>query len=90
MPETRGSLIKAWRGFRPERAFSFTGIPSHQIDQEALACFSPYQTEHPNRFGRYALKRDRVPEPLDRVRVLRVPTRSKGLPTGKITKSVTI
>jgi len=37
-------------------------------------------TEHTNRFGRYALKRDRVPEPLDRVKVLRMPPRSEGLP----------
>ena len=50
------------------------------IDEEALACFSPYQTEHINRFGRYALKRDRMPEPLDRVKVLRMPPRSEGLP----------
>lgn len=40
----------------------------HFIDEEALACFSPYQTEHINRFGRYALKRDRTPEPLERIR----------------------
>ena len=25
----------------------------HAIDQEAVACFSPYQTEHINRFGKY-------------------------------------
>ena len=62
----------------------------HRIDEEALACLSPYQTEHINRFGRYALKRDRVPEPLDRVKVLRMPPRSEGLPTEKIKKSVTI
>jgi TnpA family transposase len=28
----------------------------HSIDQEALACLSPYQTEHINRFGNYELK----------------------------------
>ena len=28
----------------------------HTIDQEALACFSPYQTEHINRFGEYELR----------------------------------
>lgn len=60
-----------------------------EIDNAALACLSPYQTEHINRFGRYALKRDRIPEPLDRVRVLRMPPRSEGLPAGKIKKSVT-
>ncbi len=55
-----------------------------EIDDVALACLSPYQTEHINRFGRYTLKRDRVPEPLDRVRVLRMPLRSEGLPAEKI------
>ncbi|MGA8439425.1 MAG: Tn3 family transposase [Candidatus Sulfotelmatobacter sp.] len=62
------------------------------IDEEALACLSPYQTEHINRFGRYALKRDRVPEPLDRVRVLRMPPQSEGVAAEKyekIKKSVT-
>jgi hypothetical protein len=72
------------------RALQSLIAEGHQIDQEALACFSPYQTEHLNRFGRYALKRDRVPEPLDRVRVLRLPPPSEGLPTAKIKKSVTI
>ncbi len=72
------------------RALQSLIAESHEIDQDVLACFSPYQTEHLNRFGRYALKRDRVPEPLDRVRVLRLPPRSEGLPTGKIKKSVTI
>jgi hypothetical protein len=41
--------------------------------------------------GRYTLKRDWVPEPLDRVRVLRMPPRSELMPAaGKIKKSVTI
>jgi hypothetical protein len=60
------------------------------IDEEALACLSPYQTEHINRFGRYTLKRDRTPEPLDRVRVWRMPPRSDGLPSEKIKPNVTI
>jgi hypothetical protein len=50
----------------------------HYIDEEALACFSPYQTEYINRFGRYALKRDRTPEPLERICTLRMPPRSEG------------
>ena len=54
-----------------------------------MACLSPYHTERINRFGRYTLKRDRVPEPLDRVRALRMPPRSEGLPWEKIKKSVT-
>jgi hypothetical protein len=39
----------------------------HGIDEESLACMSPYQTEHINRFGRYTLNRNRVPERLDRL-----------------------
>jgi hypothetical protein len=68
---------------------STLGFTLNPIDEESLACLSPYQTEHINRFGRYALNRDRVPEPLDRVRVLRMPPRSQGLPVEKIKKSVT-
>jgi len=68
------------------RAIQVLIAGGQQIDEEALACMSPYQTEHLNRFGRYALKRDRVPEPLDRVKVLRMPPRSEGLPTEKIKK----
>jgi hypothetical protein len=60
-----------------------------EIDEAALTCLSPYQTEHINRFSRYTLKRDRIPEPLDRVRVLRMPPRSEGLAPEKIKKSVT-
>ena len=45
------------------------------IDEDALAGLSPYQTEHINRFGRYASKR--VPEPLARIRVLRMPPQSE-------------
>jgi hypothetical protein len=66
------------------RALQLLIAEGHQIDEEALACSSPYQTEHINRFGRYALKRDRAPEPLERVRVLRMPPRSEGLQAEKI------
>ena len=65
------------------KALQLLMAEGHRIDEEALACLSPYQTEHINRFGRYALKRDRVPEPLDRVRVLRMPPRSEGHSGGK-------
>jgi hypothetical protein len=41
------------------------------------------QTEHINRFGRYTLKRDRIPEPLDRVRVLRIAAEVGRAGTGK-------
>lgn len=32
----------------------------HTVDQEALACLSPYQTEHINRFGGYELRTGQV------------------------------
>ena len=45
-----------------------------EIDEAAMACLSPYQTEHINRFGRYTLKRDRRSSGSGmRVRVLRRP-----------------
>jgi TnpA family transposase len=47
------------------------------IDPALVACFTPYQTEHFIKFGRYTLNRGRVPEPLDKVRVLRMPPRSE-------------
>jgi Tn3 transposase DDE domain len=71
------------------KALQLLMADGNPIDEESLACLSPYQTEHINRFERYALNRDRVPEPLDRVRVLRMPPRSEGLPVEKIKKSVT-
>jgi TnpA family transposase len=71
------------------KALKLLVADGHEIDEAALACFSPYQTEHLNRFGRYTLKRDRVPEPLDRARVLRMQPRSEGLPAEKIKTSVT-
>ncbi len=43
----------------------------HAIDLEALATFSPYGTEHFNRFGSYALNPNRLPEPLEQYRALR-------------------
>jgi hypothetical protein len=51
----------------------------HPFDEDLVASISPYQTEHINRFGRYTLKRDRIPEPLDGIRVLRMPPRSEGI-----------
>lgn len=32
----------------------------HSVGQEALACLSPYQTEHINRFGEYELRAGQV------------------------------
>jgi len=37
----------------------------HTIDQESLACLSPYQTEHINRFGNYELKTSQEPMSLE-------------------------
>ncbi len=48
---------------------------------------SPYQTEHINRFGRYTLKRDLVPEPLERI--LRMPSGSEHEERPKTEESVT-
>ena len=45
----------------------------HALDAELIAFSSPYHTEHLNRFGRCALNRDRVPEPLDSVPKFRMP-----------------
>ena len=50
----------------------------YELDAELIACFSPYLTGHLNRFGRYTLNRDRVPEPLDSVREFRMPPRGEG------------
>jgi TnpA family transposase len=37
----------------------------HPIDQDALACFSPYQTEHINRFGEYELRSHQEMSPME-------------------------
>ena len=37
----------------------------HAIDNDAVGDLSPYQTEHLNRFGTYAVNMNRVPEPLN-------------------------
>ncbi len=44
-------------------------------DEEIVALFTPYQTGHLNRFGRYALNRDRIPESLDLLQDSRMPPR---------------
>ena len=49
----------------------------YELDADLIACSSPYLTEHLNRFGRYALNRDRVPEPLDSVRKFKMPPRGE-------------
>jgi hypothetical protein len=49
----------------------------YAVDADLIACSSPYLTGHLNRFGRYDLNRDRVPEPLDSVREFRMPPRGE-------------
>jgi TnpA family transposase len=49
----------------------------YSLDADLIACSSPYLTGHLNRFGRYALNRDRVPEPLDSVREFKMPPRGE-------------
>jgi TnpA family transposase len=48
-------------------------------DEDLVSSFTPYQTEHLNRFGRYSLKRDRIPEPLDDIPGLRIPPGSEAV-----------
>ncbi len=59
------------------KALERLAAEGHALDAELIASSSPYQTEHLNRFGRYALNRDRVPEPLDSVREFRMPPRGE-------------
>ena len=40
----------------------------HTIDMDALATFSPYRTEHINRFGDYVINKNRKPEPLEHIK----------------------
>jgi hypothetical protein len=60
------------------KALERLGADGYTFDEALVSCVSPYQTEHINRFGRYGLKRDRVPEPLDSVGILRMPPRQAG------------
>jgi len=52
----------------------------HALDPDLVACSSLYLTGHLNRFGRYALNHDRVPESLDRIREFRMPPRREKSP----------
>ncbi len=52
----------------------------YSLDEDLVSRISPCQTEHLNRFGRYALNRDRVPEPLDSVREFKMPPRGEKNP----------
>jgi hypothetical protein len=49
----------------------------YAVDVDLIACSSPYLTAHLNRFGRYDLNRDRVPEPLESIREFRMPSRGE-------------
>ena len=68
------------------KALERLAADGYTFDEDLISYISPYLTEHINRFGRYLLKRDRVPEPLEGVRVLRMPPRSEGL--GRIARAV--
>ena len=52
------TLVTMTRGLQQMRE------DGYDIDMEALATFSPYQTEHINRFGLYTLNPNRIPGPL--------------------------
>ena len=49
----------------------------YAVDADLIACFSLYLTGHLNRFGRYELNRERVPEPLESIREFRMPPRGE-------------
>jgi TnpA family transposase len=61
------------------KALERLAADGHTFDEDLVSCISPYLTEHINRFGRYTLKRDRVPEPLDGARILKMPPRSESV-----------
>jgi TnpA family transposase len=64
------------------KALERLAIDGHTFDEELASSASPDQTEHINRFGRHALNHDRVPEPLDSVRALRMPPRTERIERG--------
>jgi hypothetical protein len=49
----------------------------YELDADLIACSIPYLTGHLNRFGRYSLNPDRVPEMLDSVRQFKIPPRGE-------------
>lgn len=61
------------------KALDRLATDGHTFDEDLVSSVTPYRTEHINRFGRYTLKRERIPEPQDDVRVLRMPPRSEGI-----------
>jgi hypothetical protein len=46
------------------RALARLATEGHEVNLDALAAISPYQTEHINRYGSYKLRLDRTPEPI--------------------------
>jgi TnpA family transposase len=58
------------------RALARLRMEGHEVNPDALAALSPYQTEHINRYGSYKLRLDRMPEPIDEV-LRRPPQREK-------------
>jgi hypothetical protein len=49
----------------------------YAVDLDLIACSSPYVTGHLNRFRRYELNRERMPEPLESIREFRMPPRGE-------------
>jgi hypothetical protein len=49
----------------------------YTLDPDLVARFSPYATGHLNRFGRYDLNKDRVPESLYSIRAFKMPHAEK-------------
>jgi Tn3 transposase DDE domain len=49
----------------------------YAVDLDLIACSSPNVTGHLNRFGRYELNRERMPEPLESIREFRMPPRGE-------------
>jgi len=74
------TLVTMTRGLQQMRE------DGYDIDLEALATLSPYQTEHINRFGMYTLNSNHIPDPLEPY--LRQPSASKGVEIPLMQRSV--
>jgi TnpA family transposase len=74
------TLVTMTRGLQQMRE------DGYDIDLEALATLSPYQTEHINRFGMYTLNPNRIPDPLEQY--LRLLPASEGVEIPHMQQSV--
>ena len=68
------TLVTMTRGLQQMRE------DGYDIDLEALATLSPYQTEHINRFGLYTLNPNRIPDPLEPYLHLRPASKEAEIP----------